>query len=578
VVTQRDKYELNVSSALKNLAKLAAAWAVIKTVLIDSVKAFAAQEQAELKLQQALRVSGQLTDKRLQRLKDQASAIQEVSVFGDEMVLGLMAQATGLGVVEDKLDEVVRGALGLSKATGIDLNSALKKVSKESKGVAAAWSEVGIEFDKSRPVLEQITAKYGEFIKVTGSTVDRLKQLDNAWGDTQEQIGAMVLTAADATWEFKGLALALGRVNKAVGSPGGFIDSWKALLGELGNTDRQKITEKILSLEEKIAKTSKQRLVVGRQGETLMVDQTFKIKAMKDEVKRLEAALTSLAMKEGVIRGGKGFVPVDTELPDVPVMRKGRGKGKGGGIDLKAIEDSVVDLHQETNARLLALDIEATSVELELARRTAQESINIEEFKVEASNRLLKTRLSNSKSNALGELGNIQLVKDESLSAFDIINQAGSQAYATLANTIAQAAMSGKDMTKAIGSQLMAMGIQWLITAPVAFFSPERGGPAGAAVYAAQGAAALAAGAAMGGGSSASGGGGGGGRRAVGANQSFGAPPGSAGSREPVTNVTNLYLQGALIQQNEAFSVIKDADRRSGLGVRRGNGVRRPFE
>lgn len=109
---------------------------MIKTTLVTALKAakYAAvglgvamagatykaiqQQAAEVELASALKVTGQYSEAALQRLKDQATAIQDVTVHGDEYILTLMRMAITLGVTEDKAADAAKAAIALYEGFG----------------------------------------------------------------------------------------------------------------------------------------------------------------------------------------------------------------------------------------------------------------------------------------------------------------------------------------------------------------------------------------------------------------------------------------------------------------------------
>jgi len=71
------------------------------------------QEAAEVELASALKVTGQFTDERLKKLKEQAGAIQDVTTYGDEYILMLMRMAITQGVTANKAADVAKAAIAL---------------------------------------------------------------------------------------------------------------------------------------------------------------------------------------------------------------------------------------------------------------------------------------------------------------------------------------------------------------------------------------------------------------------------------------------------------------------------------
>ena len=159
-----------------------------------SIEAFGEQEAAEKKLEQAL---GKTSDKLLQ----QASALQEVSTFGDEAVISQMAFLGSIGMTEEQISDILPVAADLATATGMTLESAVRNTAKTFSGLAGELGELV-------PQIRDLTAeemKAGEAVKVMGdlfkgqalsstkSFQGQVAQLQNAMGDIGETIGGLLV-------------------------------------------------------------------------------------------------------------------------------------------------------------------------------------------------------------------------------------------------------------------------------------------------------------------------------------------------------------------------------------------------
>lgn len=164
-----------------------------------SVKAFVAQEKAENALRAALQASGQEVDSNFNKLKRMASEIQKVTTVGDEMSLSLMQQATSMGLSADQLDEATRGAIGLSKAFNLDLKMAMRASTAALQGQTEMLTRYIPELKNIEDPAERVAlvhAKMAEGFNLAteeaNTTSGQMDQLNNAFGDLQEQIGAIV--------------------------------------------------------------------------------------------------------------------------------------------------------------------------------------------------------------------------------------------------------------------------------------------------------------------------------------------------------------------------------------------------
>ena len=169
---------------------------------IASVKAFAVQEKAEKKLHAALKASGQEADKNLARFKAQASAIQAVTVVGDELSISLATTATAMGIQAHQLDAVIRGAIGLSKAFDMDLNTSIKAAAASLQGKTElltryipTLSQVEGEANKVAFVMDKMAQGFAIATAEAETTEGKLIQMKNTFGDLQELIGSRLAPA-----------------------------------------------------------------------------------------------------------------------------------------------------------------------------------------------------------------------------------------------------------------------------------------------------------------------------------------------------------------------------------------------
>ena len=155
------------------------------------------QEAAENKLQLALESQGAATLANLEHLKERASALQDMSVHGDEAILGVQALALNMGVGVGKLDLATQAALDMSTALGMDLEQAMRNVAKTTGGYAGELGELIPELKglskeqlQAGKGIEVISRLYsGQAVGATRDFKGTLQQLSNTWGDAREEAG-----------------------------------------------------------------------------------------------------------------------------------------------------------------------------------------------------------------------------------------------------------------------------------------------------------------------------------------------------------------------------------------------------
>jgi hypothetical protein len=212
-------------SAMKKLGGImAAAFAVKKVFQFGkaSVQAANIQMQAEKKLAQAIESNGKSVQSTMNDYTKFASELQKVTTVGDEATLQLLQLAETMQSPAPK--EATKGAIGLSKAYGIDMNSALKMVVLAQKGeytmlqryipeLRSATSEA-----EKHAIVQRAMADGLDIAKKEAETgLGPVTQLKNAWGDFTEQLGKYLMPIIQkvAKWLSE-------LVNKLKGSGGAF--------------------------------------------------------------------------------------------------------------------------------------------------------------------------------------------------------------------------------------------------------------------------------------------------------------------------------------------------------------------
>lgn len=158
------------------------------------------QQQAEQRLLTALKGRTNIQ----QRLIAQAAELQSRSVLGDEVVIGQQAYLASLGMTEEQIGRVIEASAQLSAATGMTLDSAVKNLAKTFGGLTGELGEsipklkeLTVEQLKNGEAVDFILENYKGFAESAAQTaLGPLRQLNNAWGDFLEQIGAAMMPFA----------------------------------------------------------------------------------------------------------------------------------------------------------------------------------------------------------------------------------------------------------------------------------------------------------------------------------------------------------------------------------------------
>ena len=164
-----DKVSKGMSGLAKSALAAGAAYFGARGIINgvrSAVDAFAVQERAEQSLQTAL-------GKTSSKLLAQASALQQVTMFGDEATIQQMAFLGSIGMTEEQISKIIPVAMDLATATGMTLESAVRNTAKTFSGLAGELGELV-------PQLRDLTAeemKAGKAVEVMADyLVDKQQQ------------------------------------------------------------------------------------------------------------------------------------------------------------------------------------------------------------------------------------------------------------------------------------------------------------------------------------------------------------------------------------------------------------------
>lgn len=181
---------------------LVAAFAAFKTAVAgfqffrDSAAAFDVQEEAVRGLTQAIKLNGDTIGPTIEQHEAFASALQNAVNVGDEVTLGLMKQASMLGVSNDKLQDATKAAIGMSEVTGQGLEASLQAVTRAMSGnfsqlerYVPAIREASTEQEKLAIIAEMAGKGMDQQAERALTAAGSAQRLSNTWGDFQEVIG-----------------------------------------------------------------------------------------------------------------------------------------------------------------------------------------------------------------------------------------------------------------------------------------------------------------------------------------------------------------------------------------------------
>ena len=235
-----------VDNRLKGLARSAAGAAagffgarMLISGFKEAIRLAGIQEQAEKRLAVALGGTSQA-------LLKQATALQQVTTFGDESIIGVQASIAAFVKNEDQIKKATEATLDMAVAMGMDLKGAGDLIAKTLGSSTNALSRYGIQVEGavgSTERLESLTANvaklFGGQAKAQALTMaGAIEQAKNAMGDAAEEIGtalgpAIVSIAKELKFVAGFWAEWTGRKNDDSKSAGPVIDQIKAVNEEI---------------------------------------------------------------------------------------------------------------------------------------------------------------------------------------------------------------------------------------------------------------------------------------------------------------------------------------------------------
>ena len=172
------------------------------TTLKEANEAYKMQEKAERALQNAAENNPYLNRESVQRLKDYAGKLQEISNYGDEGTIDIMAQLASTGRTESEIMKIMGAAADYAAAKHIDLKTAAETLNSTYSGMAGTMGrqiayikDLTDEQLKNGEAIDLIASKYKGF---AAEAADSGIQAKNTFGDFMESLGKLANPAFEA--------------------------------------------------------------------------------------------------------------------------------------------------------------------------------------------------------------------------------------------------------------------------------------------------------------------------------------------------------------------------------------------
>lgn len=184
----------------------------------EAVKLSTIQIEAERKLIAAARMRGEFTQENFEQLQKLNAETQRATGIGDEQQLAMQAQMSMMGLRNDQLIEATRATIGLSEATGQNLNSAMRIVVRTLAGNTSAirryFANVKNSSDAMRILLQNFEIAKTRTQTLAGQT----KVLEAAYGDLLEVFGSTLTKSGAAAGAVGTLTNAVERFTTFLGT------------------------------------------------------------------------------------------------------------------------------------------------------------------------------------------------------------------------------------------------------------------------------------------------------------------------------------------------------------------------
>lgn len=161
-----------------------------------SVQAYRKQELAVNELNQSLKTQGIFSEELSKRYQDQASALQKLTLFGDEEILAAQTRLQAFLGEKEITQDLTQAVLDFAQAKKVDLATAAELVGKTIGSSTNALSRYGVALETGLSKTEKMTAltksledAYGGTALASTKGTGALIQLGNQLGDIVEKVG-----------------------------------------------------------------------------------------------------------------------------------------------------------------------------------------------------------------------------------------------------------------------------------------------------------------------------------------------------------------------------------------------------
>ena len=239
--------------------------------------AYAVQLKAEIALQNALRINARAGDASLNVWKEYASALQDVTLYGDEATLQQIALIKTMGLSDEQTKKVIETAMDYATAFGKDLPSAVRELTMTLSGqigtikrTIPAIGDYTKEQLQAGVVIDAVADKVrGQAKAIADTPWGKSQQLANSFGDEMERLGKAVLDVSAESGALGMLSNILSKISDGLDRA---TQRFQYLKGEMSDQERLKFLQSELSLIGDISQIEEQWKALGLQQDKQKLD------------------------------------------------------------------------------------------------------------------------------------------------------------------------------------------------------------------------------------------------------------------------------------------------------------------
>lgn len=363
------------SSALKVGGAFFAAQGIISG-FSSVIRLAGQQEKAEAKLNAVLKSTAGVAGLTANELKNMASSLQQVTVFGDEAILeaqSLLLTFTKVG--EDVFPQATETILNMSTAMGTDLQSSTVQLGKALNDPIAgigALSRVGVQLTETQKeqikkftemgdvasaqkvILGELETQFGGLARASAETMaGGLEQMTNAVGDAAEALGTLLAPVVISVAKLlKSAAEAVGTFFQRLSPPDfdDIIDNLKSVNAEvslIADIQKLKLTSELIEVNNELRSLGEENTTIAEVGEkTKKVSENLTEQMIAQARAIEEGRIKTAGFKQGLI---DKFQEEAKELTQVGQLITQREKLKELISSIGVTEKEVVETKKENN-------------------------------------------------------------------------------------------------------------------------------------------------------------------------------------------------------------------------------------